>query len=97
MKPRRRFSNATRDAIRAYYMNRKERNGAGWDKQADLEAIFKAALSQRPRIVGAYSMAGTFFFCWSRGRKETIHNEGNWWQMKVEGKWERTKAAKEPK
>jgi len=102
MTSRRRFSRATKAAIRAYYDHRREMNWrlkqwlpSEWDKQADLEAMFKAALSQRPRIVGAYSMAGTFFFYWAAGQKVTIHDEGNWWRMKVEGTWERVKAAKE--
>lgn len=76
-----RMTQKLRDAMKRYYTNRAKQRSSGeeWDKQADLDNIFKYLPKSSTRCEAT---AGTFLIWWEDG-VQTIHSESNYWKELV--------------
>ena len=76
-----------RDAMKRYYENRKR--GPGWDKQADLDNIFKCL----PKSASYCEATAGCFIIWWEEKVQTIHQENGYWKelvftrKKKTGRW----------
>ena len=74
-----------RGAMRRYYVHRAAQGTRPWDKQGDLDFLFKA-LQRSKWYRSCHTCAGTFFVVWGQHKDEgvqTRHDEDNYWRGRV--------------